>query len=1011
MKKTTRIFALLLAAMMLTAMLPFTAFAASTALQGKTIIALGDSMTRFGTTASGTTSATGEKTYPYYLSTSDYLGVDVINAGVGGDTTNHVMARFKADVLDKNPDLVIICIGMNDQAMVISSGNPNVSLATYKSNLDYFIKELKAIGSDVLIVTPSRVNANSGYYVPGAYGLDYSSDLVLDFCNAMRELAIANDCTIVDIYYECEFEDMNRFAERGDGIHHSDYGRKQFAKYISEHLEAVYDGTNRAEMTINCVDENGNSLYTHTLVGAAGAHITVATPAIRGYNTADSDVETTFVNGAEFTFTYTLDIYSAVEKAESLVASDYSPEIIELIREALAEAKALISASELDTEALVACSSTLNALIDTATGAPFVVSNGASYTTTAPNRNDAFDDDGLRLTDGEKDTPDGGTRRYSGWNNSLTVNIDVDLGEVKSVNSFSAYAASDGGWGIKKPAKLTVYISDDGKDWTEIASQTNLKTTFNITNQKGTWDTTVITAVSDEIHSTRYVRFSVTPNGSFVWLSEVEAALRSAPEKSLVYVTGINEKLTEGGSVIYTSAANPATNVPNDQSIISVVAAKNDGGYVVSSVTEGKGVPEISLAVSEILIALYSDDSANAKRALSLEAGQKITLNGISVVDGEADLLSYATIVDYKQEAELKDGKTFWVTHFNDNSAEGAGSIFTQEYTGCGWWVHASFKPVEGLENVYELVEKSDGASNGSATPLAIPEGGFVYAVNTGNDWITLNNDEHNVNFKNAGANASISAIRSLRIGDKVQFSGLNLDTLRIPTTTEYIDYYSEGYICTAQYAKYVEDNTSNNQVAVKVSHVNLYNWQTFESMIISGDGKTVANVIGQNISKDWVVYTVEKQNGKYIATKCYENSNECHTVTVPNGGFLYCVYKNNSAYELAKDGGLLGAEFELDGLGVSASDKLAIDTNVSSPSFIYLTIPEKTEPTGKLGDVNDDGVINQYDYILVKRHHFATRTLTDSEFTRADVNKDGVVNQYDYLLIARHYFGTYVIK
>ena len=62
------------------------------------------------------------------------------------------------------------------------------------------------------------------------------------------------------------------------------------------------------------------------------------------------------------------------------------------------------------------------------------------------------------------------------------------------------------------------------------------------------------------------------------------------------------------------------------------------------------------------------------------------------------------------------------------------------------------------------------------------------------------------------------------------------------------------------------------------------------------------------------------------------------------------------------------------------------------------------------LGDVNADGVINQYDYLLVKRHHFATRTLTEAEFARADVNMDGNVNQYDYLLVARHYFGTYTI-
>ena len=67
--------------------------------------------------------------------------------------------------------------------------------------------------------------------------------------------------------------------------------------------------------------------------------------------------------------------------------------------------------------------------------------------------------------------------------------------------------------------------------------------------------------------------------------------------------------------------------------------------------------------------------------------------------------------------------------------------------------------------------------------------------------------------------------------------------------------------------------------------------------------------------------------------------------------------------------------------------------------------------PAGILGDVNNDGKIDQYDYVLVKRHHFDTRTLTEDEATRADANKDGKVDTFDYLLIARHYFGTYVIK
>ena len=66
---------------------------------------------------------------------------------------------------------------------------------------------------------------------------------------------------------------------------------------------------------------------------------------------------------------------------------------------------------------------------------------------------------------------------------------------------------------------------------------------------------------------------------------------------------------------------------------------------------------------------------------------------------------------------------------------------------------------------------------------------------------------------------------------------------------------------------------------------------------------------------------------------------------------------------------------------------------------------------TGKLGDVNADGAIDQFDYILVKRHYFETRYLTDDELTRADVNSDGAIDQFDYILIKRHYFGTYTIE
>ena len=62
------------------------------------------------------------------------------------------------------------------------------------------------------------------------------------------------------------------------------------------------------------------------------------------------------------------------------------------------------------------------------------------------------------------------------------------------------------------------------------------------------------------------------------------------------------------------------------------------------------------------------------------------------------------------------------------------------------------------------------------------------------------------------------------------------------------------------------------------------------------------------------------------------------------------------------------------------------------------------------LGDVTGDGVINEYDYLLVSRHYFGNYKLSDDEFAAADVDQNEVVDQYDYLLICRHYFGTYTI-
>ncbi|MBO5401648.1 MAG: hypothetical protein J6A85_00575 [Clostridia bacterium] len=184
-------------------------------------------------------------------------------------------------------------------------------------------------------------------------------------------------------------------------------------------------------------------------------------------------------------------------------------------------------------------------------------------------------------------------------------------------------------------------------------------------------------------------------------------------------------------------------------------------------------------------------------------------------------MLLAVAVVPFSLSASA-EATTFNVTHFNNSDVEGACVIFTTAYSGCTWWAHVAFAPVEGKENTYEIVEILNGLGDGSGAPLTIPEGGFVYGVNGGNNWADLaqaaidagnlesqwwysayqaDQEYYTTNFQNAATQAMITALGSWAVGDMFVFEGLNLDTLEVPTSTPDINWYDEGYTSTATYA------------------------------------------------------------------------------------------------------------------------------------------------------------------------------------------------------------------
>ncbi|HTY45458.1 MAG TPA: GDSL-type esterase/lipase family protein [Patescibacteria group bacterium] len=115
--------------------------------RGKNIICFGDSITYgVGAKAGGS--------YPAVL--ARMMSAPVINAGVDGETTGEALQRLQADVLDRDPLLVVIEFGGNDMLRV-------VDVETTVRNMKEIVERIHAKGAMAAIVDVSVGPMLEGY--------------------------------------------------------------------------------------------------------------------------------------------------------------------------------------------------------------------------------------------------------------------------------------------------------------------------------------------------------------------------------------------------------------------------------------------------------------------------------------------------------------------------------------------------------------------------------------------------------------------------------------------------------------------------------------------------------------------------------------------------------------------------------------------------------------------------------------------------------------------------------
>jgi acyl-CoA thioesterase I len=138
------------------------------------------------------------------------LGMEIINAGIPGDTTEDLLNRLHSDVSVRDPGLVVVLVGGNDY---LRSSPKQTTLQNIRS----IIEGIQQTGAEVVLVGVSRL----------VYDKDYE--------------AIAKDEGIEYVPHILDWTVSRRLELMSDSVHPNDRGYEVFADKIEPVIRKLLD--------------------------------------------------------------------------------------------------------------------------------------------------------------------------------------------------------------------------------------------------------------------------------------------------------------------------------------------------------------------------------------------------------------------------------------------------------------------------------------------------------------------------------------------------------------------------------------------------------------------------------------------------------------------------------------------------------------------------------------------------------------------------------------------------
>lgn len=199
--------------------------------QKQRIIFFGDSITQAGVQPKGYITVLGEKIKQKGLENQ----YELIGAGIGGNKVYDLYLRMEDDVLAKNPNTVVIWIGVNDVWHKRTSGT-GTDAPKFEAFYNAIIKKLQAKNIKVVLCTPAAIGEKTDFTNELDGGLN-------SFAALIRNIAQKNNCQLIDLRKAFLAYDLANNPENKDkdiltrdGVHLNDKGNEFVADEMMKAL-------------------------------------------------------------------------------------------------------------------------------------------------------------------------------------------------------------------------------------------------------------------------------------------------------------------------------------------------------------------------------------------------------------------------------------------------------------------------------------------------------------------------------------------------------------------------------------------------------------------------------------------------------------------------------------------------------------------------------------------------------------------------------------------------------